>query len=655
MKTLLRQYRMRHETGPPYMHEFQAQIEVLWRDMQKIMNSTMRTYDAPLYTWPLAALHAINTVLNVMPNKHIGMDTPHLRYTGRHFDYTELRPFWSECNVWQDPAQRSKAGAKADTSAKLQPKSKPYRYVGNLTPGNYLCLDTVKGKLKALSRPTFVTDPALMAKTLADTHNTLVDPASTAIFTKKLYPIRRPTALSSPDILELACSTRESETFAYVKVQHRYQVYFDSADSHSTQYADTDAVIISPDQKAMLLALRDADSDPADFPSDAFMDEPDPATYRQAWLSPNWRQWHKAIQSEIDGILQPDRADPVTAFPQAPPSSSFKARCTTRGDMDRTFYEEAETFAPTPQLTTFRLLLALCLTHRLMPYHYDVSQAFLQALIPEDERYYVRSTYDECLYIGWIDGQLFIVLIYVDDFIVACADERSRARFHTDIMSTFQATYSGVLNQFLQLRVDVQTETLPTGESYPTRIELSHERSITDLTIRPDIYYHGTYLAQFCHQPTVEALTAAKRVLHYAYSTRDYTLAMTIDSTTPQLTAFCDSDHAGDTATRNSVSGYCLYFHGMLIDWKFIPVWIPTDDNQADIFTKALPTTKHGVPIIDKFTARLLDIKDRGVKLKERLRAAEARKLHAQQQQLQQQQRQDEIVLASLQRQNLIG
>ncbi|KAK3264565.1 hypothetical protein CYMTET_26707 [Cymbomonas tetramitiformis] len=122
------------------------------------------------------------------------------------------------------------------------------------------------------------------------------------IFTKKLYPIRRPTALSSPDILELACSTHESETFAYVK------------------YADTDAVIISPDQKAMLLALRDADSDPADFPSDAFMDEPDPATYRQARVSPNWRQWHKAIQSEIDGILQPDRADPVTAF--VPPGST---------------------------------------------------------------------------------------------------------------------------------------------------------------------------------------------------------------------------------------------------------------------------------------------------------------------------------------------
>ena len=132
--------------------------------MQKIMNSIMRTYDAPLYSWPLAALHAINTVLNVMPNRHIDMDTPHCRYTGSHFDYTELRPFWSEGYVWQDSAQRSKAGAKVGTTAKHQPKGKPYQYVGNLTAGNYLCFDTVKGKLKALPKPRFVTDTDLMGK-----------------------------------------------------------------------------------------------------------------------------------------------------------------------------------------------------------------------------------------------------------------------------------------------------------------------------------------------------------------------------------------------------------------------------------------------------------------------------------------------------------
>ncbi|KAK3241156.1 hypothetical protein CYMTET_49045 [Cymbomonas tetramitiformis] len=98
------------------MHEIQAQIEVLWRDMQKIMNSIMRTYDAPLSAWPLATLHTVNTIMNAMPNSQIGMDTPHLyRYTQKHFDYTELRPFWSECHVWQDPAQRAVAGAEEGT------------------------------------------------------------------------------------------------------------------------------------------------------------------------------------------------------------------------------------------------------------------------------------------------------------------------------------------------------------------------------------------------------------------------------------------------------------------------------------------------------------------------------------------------------------
>ena len=930
MTALLRQYSIRHEPGPPYMHEFQAQIEVLWRDMQKVMNTIMRTYDAPLGSWPLAALHSINTILNVMPNRHIHMDTPHHRYTGKHYDYTQLRPFWARCYVWQDPAQRADAGALAATSAKLQDKAKPYHYVGNQPSSVYLCYDPSKGKLKALSRPRFALDYDLMSKTLHNSGETLADPASATVFTRKLYPIRKPNALTSPDILDTACSKQDTETFAYVKVQcatlqhpvwvkllhylqmspehyttiirylrhqlkhgsinphypcfamgsakppdrqkyhpaiivsvdhntsaqRRYQVFFDPSLDHSTAYADTDAVILDPALKAMFLALRDADSTPEDFPDDIFMDEPDPISISQAEVSPNRRHWFEALQAEIDGILHPDRSDPVTSFPKGAtvlptklvfklkklPSGQvdkFKVRCTTRGDMDRTFYEEAETFAPTPQLTTFRLFLALCLIHQLMPYHYDVSQAFLQAPIPEDERYFIRfpkgythpkgyigaymkmalyghrtsgrlwaetahafitdrfpslirSTYDECLYLGEVQGEKLMVQIYVDDFLVATACERVRAMFHSTLMTTFTATYSGILQQFLQLKISVTTAVTSTGATIPVRIDVSHDRYIIDLctrfhidtakqaprspmseglslpiptadsidtsiqtplrsliysllwltrTVRPDIYYHVTYLAQFCHQPTVEALTAAKRILHYLYSTRQYTLSFTHDPTQPQFNVYCDSDHASDTATRNSVSGYCLYFHGMLIDWwskkqksctalhsteaeyiamseactsalaiyntvseyfeitdlitinvdnsavqhivgqralstklkhvsvryhavrqwcqgplkLFRPVWIPTDENPADIFTKSLPTTKHGVPIIDKFTARLLDIGDRAVKLKEQLQSAAAQKLRTSEQQLQKQQAQDQLILASLRRQNLIG
>eukprot|EP00854_Cymbomonas_tetramitiformis_P014045 gene14045-biopygen14461 len=137
------------------------------------------------------------------------------------------------------------------------------------------------------------------------------------------------------------------------------------------------------------------------------MHEPDPTTLRQADISPNRAHWHSALQSEVDGILQLERSTPVTSFPpdamvlptklvfklkKLPDGTidKFKVRLTSRGDMDRKYYDEHDTFAPTPQLSTFRLLMVLCCLHHLMPYHYDISQAFLQALIPEGERYYIR-------------------------------------------------------------------------------------------------------------------------------------------------------------------------------------------------------------------------------------------------------------------------
>ncbi|KAK3263947.1 hypothetical protein CYMTET_27286 [Cymbomonas tetramitiformis] len=62
-------------------------------------------------------------------------------------------------------------------------------------------------------------------------------------------------------------------------------------------------------------------------------------------------------------------------------------------------------------------------------------------------------------------------------------------------------------------------------------------------------------------------MAAAKRILAYVYGTIDYSLAYVYDENTPRLAVYCDSDHAGDSTDRNSVAGYCLYLHGMLIDW----------------------------------------------------------------------------------------
>ena len=73
----------------------------------------------------------------------------------------------------------------------------------------------------------------------------------------------------------------------------------------------------------------------------------------------------------------------------------------------------------------------------------------------------------------------------------------------------------------------------------------------------------------------------------------------------------------------------------------------------ADIFTKALPITKHGVPLITKHTAALLNIKDRKVRLREQLQAAAKQQQHAAQQKLEKDKANEAIILATLRKHGL--
>ncbi|KAK3279632.1 hypothetical protein CYMTET_12494 [Cymbomonas tetramitiformis] len=330
--------------------------------------------------------------MNAMPNRHIAMDSPHYRFTGSQFDYTQLRLFWSECYVWQDPDQRQKSGKAIQVSAKLIDNAKRYHYVGNVSKSIYLCgFDTAKAKLKQMAKPRFLPDYDLMAKHLANTDNALTEPSTDAEpYTRSLYPLRRPQQLKSNAILDIPCSKHGNETHAYVQVQcaqqrlpvwttlkhylamdkanytellrylrHRqkhgdtnvyypcfarcaarsvdrqkyhpvtvvsadhspdaqlrYQVYFNSLDSHSTAYCDTDAIVIDTTVKAMLLAMCDSDDEASDFPYDVFMDEPDDIKAKAALLGPNRRHWNAAMDKEMLGVCAEGRAELAKSFPK---------------------------------------------------------------------------------------------------------------------------------------------------------------------------------------------------------------------------------------------------------------------------------------------------------------------------------------------------
>ena len=178
----------------------------------------------------------------------------------------------------------------------------------------------------------------------------------------------------------------------------------------------------------------------------------------------------------------------------------FKARLVAKGYAQIQGIDYEETFAPVPQLVTFRLVLALSLRFRLDVQHIDVKTAFLNAnldvplyvKLPErleneqsqsiaklnkslyglkqaahdwykcsdefirsfDSRF-KKNQSDTCLYTLFdeVEGLIVIILVYVDDYIVAHNNLAYYNRFCDEFNKVYEMTKIGRLSNYLQIKV----------------------------------------------------------------------------------------------------------------------------------------------------------------------------------------------------------
>lgn len=325
----------------------------------------------------------------------------------------------------------------------------------------------------------------------------------------------------------------------------------------------------------------------------------------------------------------------------------YKARLVAKGYSQVEGIDYRETFAPVAKLTTIRVLLGLAALRGWHLHQLDVNNAFLHGDLTEDvymqlppgfgrkgenvicklhkslyglkqasRQWFIKlslalksagfhqSWSDYSLFVRNQDGKFTVLLVYVDDVILAgnsLEDITSTKKF---LSSKFKLKDLGKLKYFLGIEVARSRHGIAlcqrkyaleiledTGflASKPSRFPVDNNLALTQsegslladpsqyrrlvgrmiyLTItRPDLAYAVHILSQFMDKPRQPHLDAAHRVLRYIKGTPGQGILLPSTGEL-ELTAFCDADWAKCKDTRRSITGYCIMLGRAPVSWR---------------------------------------------------------------------------------------
>lgn len=325
----------------------------------------------------------------------------------------------------------------------------------------------------------------------------------------------------------------------------------------------------------------------------------------------------------------------------------YKARLVAKGFTQIEGIDFHETFAPVAKLVTVRSLLAVAAKHNWFVHQLDVNNAFLHGDLIEDVymkipqgfakkgetrvcklrkslyglRQASRNWYHKftraIIALGFrqsrADHSLFIykrgkvyvvVLIYVDDVILAGNDTGKIQEIKTYLDEKFSIKDLGILKYFLGIEVARSTKGFVLSQrkytldilkdcglegcrpsSFPmeqnARFDHDENGQAVDalqyrrligrllyLTVtRPDIQYATNVLSQFLASPRQSHMDAAFRVVRYLKGTPGQGIFLPACGNL-SLVAYCDSDWGGSPMTRRSRTGYFISIGGAPISWR---------------------------------------------------------------------------------------
>lgn len=334
----------------------------------------------------------------------------------------------------------------------------------------------------------------------------------------------------------------------------------------------------------------------------------------------------------------------------------YKARLVARGFEQEAGIDYEEVFAPVARYETIRTLFAIAVEKQMQVHQMDVVTAYIQGDLQEKTymeqpemfvkkgeedkvcrlrkplyglkqagRAWYRklnnylsnlglknTEIDPCVYVNTKNNKLIILVIYVDDLLIAAEDidtindikrslsakfkmrdlghashilgisvERegpigkiklTQKKYVTDLLEKFGMSNSKSVSTPLNPNEKLTKDMGPKSENEREEMKRKPYRELVGGLIylangtRPDLTFATSALSRFCVDPGIAHWRAAKRVLSYLKGTLEY--GITYEKTDKGMEAFVDADWASDTDDRKSYSGNVIMIANGPISWE---------------------------------------------------------------------------------------
>nr|GEY11245.1 ribonuclease H-like domain-containing protein [Tanacetum cinerariifolium] len=212
-------------------------------------------------------------------------------------------------------------------------------------------------------------------------------------------------------------------------------------------------------------------------------------------------------------------------------NGTYKARLVANGRSQQQGIDHDETFSPVVKPTTIRTVLSLAISRDWPIHQLDVKNAFLYGQL--SETVYMHQP------LGFVDPH------------------------HPDYVCHLQRSLYGLKQ--------APHAWFQRFASFVTRIGFQHSKIDTSLFIfyrGSNIAYRLLYVDDIILTASSTTLAGALQCLSFTRPDLSYAVQQLHVSSTTQLTAYTDADWAGCLVTRQSTTGYYVFFSDNLLSWS---------------------------------------------------------------------------------------